>query len=983
MKTTTPIIILIVFLIESFHVIAANESENSFGKNSPVTFIKNEGQWIPEIVYKGSSTGTSVSLLNDGLSFCNPGEEIENPDGTEVHTYYVWNLKFLNVASPASIVGADPQESKLSYLFGNDPSQWVIHPDEYSGINYLNIYDHIDLKFYGQQHDLKYDYLVHPGGSIASIQSAYDGIESLIINSSGELVVTTQWHTQIQRRPVAWQVINGVKQFIDVRYILLNDSTFGFAATNGYDQHYDLVIDPLFQMVWASYTNIPGSGNNINYCFANEMDTAGNVYLTGMVDGTFPITPGAYSGPGNIYPEIFVAKFSSDGSTMLYGTYLPGNSSEFGTDIAIDAMGQAYVTGVVDLNITGATTFPSTPNAYQPVHNSGSDAFLTVLNSTGTGLIYSTFLGGSNSETGYGVALGGNGIAYITGYTSIGNFPVVASQPMPSGDNDVFVAKFDITQFGSNSLIYSTRIGGGPFTYCKGRSIAVNSQGNVFITGTVFTNSATMLYPTSPGAYNNVFNGGMDGTMVFVTKLSATTPVYISYSTFIGPGTGSAIAVDQITDEVYIAGTTNTTTFPVTPGALQSVHNLQADAFATKLNATGSALVYSTFLGGPMGDNGTGLAINSAGEAYVAGITQDQFPTSPGAIQPNNAGHYDFFVVNLNATGTGYGCGGSTYVGGSSADYSGSFYDFPSPKVSIRDNGGVNDTIAVSSTTHSQDFPTTAGSYGPVKINGIADQPVFFKMTCFSPGSVPNGQITSNTVSLCNDGTVDFVDQTANNPTQWTWYFPGASPATSILQNPSGISYSNQGTFNVTLVACNSFGCDSTVFPNYITVYPGPNIPFLITSGDTIISTPAYSYQWYNGGVAIPGETNQYFVPTQDGVYYVMVIDSLGCTAVSKSATITDVVSLDLSESQLKIFPNPVTGNATVQFTSDNAEIVSLRLMDASGRIIYKLHEGKISVGENRISFDLSGVVKGVYFVEMIRGTGEFEVVSRVRLVHL
>lgn len=962
--------------MNSIHAEAGSSATNSFGNNSPVTFIKNQGQWIPEIIYKGTSTATSVSLLNDGISFCNAGEEIENPDGSEVHTYYVWNLRFLSTTGSIITEGENLQESKLSYLFGNDPSEWVIHPEEYASINYKNIYHQVDLKFYGQMYDLKYDYIVKPGGSIASIQSAYEGIEELTINSVGELEVRTQWHTQVQRTPVAWQIKNGVQQFVNVQYVLLNDSTFGFTATNGYDQHYDLIIDPLFQMAWASYTNIPGGGNNINYCFANEMDNAGNVYLTGIVDGTFPITPGAYSGPGNVYPEIFVAKFSSDGTTMIYGTYLPGSSSEFGADIAVDALGRAYVTGVVDLNITGITNFPSTPNAYQPVHNSGSDAFLTVLNPTGTGLIYSTFLGGSNSESGYGIALGGNGTAYITGYTSIGNFPVVASQSLPSGDNDVFVAKFDINQSGSSSLIYSARIGGGPFTYCKGRSIAVNSQGNAFITGTVYTSSSTLLYPTSPGAYNNVFNGGMDGTMVFVTKLSSTTPVYIEYSTFIGPGTGNAIAVDPATNEAYVAGTTNTTSFPVTPGALQTVHDLQADAFALKLNANGSALQYSTFLGGPMSDIGTGLALNSAGEAYISGIAQDQFPTSPGSFQPNNAGTYDFFVVNLNSNGNGYGCGGSTYVGGSDADYSGSFYDYPSPKVSIMDNGGVNDTILVSSTTHSQDFPTTPGSYGPVKINGIADQPVFFKLTCFSPGALPDGDITSTDVSLCDNGTIDFSDQSLNNPTAWTWYFPGAVPSTSTLQNPMGVTYSNQGSFDVILVACNSFGCDSTVFPDYISVYPGPGIPFLITSGDTIISTPAYSYQWYNNGIPIPGDTNQYFVPTQDGVYYVEVTDSLGCSAISKSATITAVEEFSETDPSVTIYPNPVSDHSVILVRSNGAGFIKLHLFDVAGKFVRKIYEGELKSNVSEIEFDEVGLGKGIYFLEIVSGknTGRIKV---------
>lgn len=552
-----------------------------------------------------------------------------------------------------------------------------------------------------------------------------------------------------------------------------------------------------------------------------------------------------------------------------------------------------------------------------------------------------------------------------------------ATQTFPTGDIDVFVSKFDINQSGNNSLVYSTRIGGGAFSLCHGKSIAVNSYGNVYITGTVFNNSSAMLYPTSPGAYNNAFNGGVDGTMVYVTKLSNTLPVTINYSTFIGPGTGNAIAVDRATDEVFIAGTTYTTTYPVTPGALQPTHALMTDAFVTKLNSAGSGLIYSTFLGGDWGDLGTGLAINSAGEAYVAGIAQDLFPTSPGGFQPNNAGTYDFFVVNLNATGTGYGCGGSTYVGGSDADYSGSFYDFPSPKVSILDHGGFNDTILISSTSHSQDFPTTPGSYGPVKINGIADQPVFFKMTCATPGALPEGLINSSDAVLCSDGTINFTDASTNNPTSWNWYFPGASPSGSVLQNPAGINYTSTGSFDVILVACNSFGCDSTVFPNYITVSQGPSIPFLVTSGDTIISTTAYAYQWYNGTTPLAGETNQYFVPTQDGVYYVMVSDSLGCTAVSKSATITAIEAIINTNSQITIYPNPVSDQSTILISLKASDKISLHLLDITGKLVRKIYEGEVKSGITEIYFDENRLGKGVYFLEMV-GKGN---VKRVRVL--
>ncbi|HYV92426.1 MAG TPA: T9SS type A sorting domain-containing protein, partial [Chitinophagales bacterium] len=504
--------------------------------------------------------------------------------------------------------------------------------------------------------------------------------------------------------------------------------------------------DPLFQFVWCSYTKAIGSSDNRNYCFANAMDASGNVYLTGMVDGTYPTTPGAYSGPGSVDPEIFVSKFSKDGTTLLYSTYISGSSDEMGLGIAVDASGQAYVVGHAMANWTGSNTYPTTSSAFQPAMYTygGYDAILTVLNATGTGLVYSTYLGGSGDDEAYAIALGTSGLVYITGstYSSGNTFPTkgtsIAAQQSAQGYHDVFVAKFNITLSGNSSLIYSIHLGGGGDDF--GRSIAVNSAGNTFVTGR-FQAISSPNFPTTSSVYSTTYSGGSDNMMVFVTKLSASTPVTYSYSTYLAPGIASGIAVNPSSGEAYIVGSTRTFSFPTTAGVLQDVHgqdgagNPNGDAFVTKLNSTGAALIYSTFLGGSWSEGGTGIAVNSAGEAYVTGVALPEFPTSAGALQSNHAtggGDLDFFVVQLNSAASAYGCGGSTYIGGNDNDYGTMMYDYASPKISLRDHNGVNDTVSVSGTSHSTNFPTTSGSYGPTKLNGISDQPVFFKLTCVS-----------------------------------------------------------------------------------------------------------------------------------------------------------------------------------------------------------------------------------------------------------
>jgi gliding motility-associated-like protein len=858
---------------------------NSTGSTGTVSFLQNKGQWNEQILFHASTGNTNIQLLKNAISFSQVRGDIDENEGQLL----VWNMQFLNASSILTISGNGGKPTVHHYLSGNDPSKWIHNPVQYESVTYNNIYKNTDLHIYGDGKNLKYDYILHPGAGINSITSTYAGVNKLYIDANGDLEVHTPWSIQIQKAPVSWQLINGSKKNVKIRYTLLNDTTFGFTSA-GYNPDFDLVIDPLFEMVWSSYTQATGVSNNINYCFANAMDKDGNVYLTGFVDDTFPITPGAYSGPGTIVPEIFVAKFSSDGTTMLYSTYLPGNSSEFGSDIAVDDSGRAYVTGVVDLNFTGITDFPSTPNAYQPVHNTGSDAFLTVLTADGSGLVYSTFLGGTGSETGYGVVVTSPGIAYVTGNTTNNNFPVVNAAPVVTGDNDAFVAKLDINQSGTASLLYSLHIGAGQFNSVSGRSIAVNSAGNVFITGSVFNSFGTINFPVTPGAYSTVYNSGSDNMAAYVLKLSATTPVSIDYATYIGPGIGNGVTVHDATNEAIVTGATNTFTFPVSTGALQGIHgqdasgNGNSDAFVMRLNATGTGIIYSTFLGGPLQDIGQGVAVNSAGEAYVSGMARQDFPTSPGAYQETNAGSFDFFVVHINPAGTAYACGGSTYVGGADEDYTGSFYDYPAPKISLIDNGGVNDTVSVSATTHSINFPTTPGVYGPVKVNSIADQPVFFKLSCTPAGVPPDAAFNITVTPGCNSVNVNFNDSSSNNPTSWQWTFQGGTPSTSTVQNPQGIVFTVSNSYTTTLVACNSFGCDSTsqiiqiLVPQNIPVNLGNDTTVCNGATVTLSATPGLaSYSWQLNG-SNTGNNQATLNVTQPGIYTVTVIDTLGCT---------------------------------------------------------------------------------------------------------
>jgi Beta-propeller repeat len=439
--------------------------------------------------------------------------------------------------------------------------------------------------------------------------------------------------------------------------------------------------------------------------------------------------------------------------SLVYSTYLGGSGYEQGFGIAVDASGNAYVTGftesanfpftagafqttlggtedafVTKLNPTGSglvystylgggggsddgegisvdasgnayvtgrtfsTNFPTTAGAVQTTFGGSEDAFVTKLNPTGSGLLYSTYLGGSGFDGAFGIAVDGTGNAYVTGFASA-NFPTTAGafQTTRGGLEDAFVAKLNPTGSG---LVYSTYLGGSGSDV--GARIALDTAGNAYVTGVTGSTN----FPTMPGAFRTTSGGGPDDA--FVTKLNPTGSGLV-YSTYLGGSVndeGDGIAVDTA-GNAYVTGETASTDFPITAGAFQTTFGGGPfDAFVTKLNPTGSGLVYSTFLGGGADDVGIGLSIDAGANAYVTGYTESaNFPTIAGALQTTSGGGRDAFVTKLNPTGSGLLY--STYLGGSGSDEG----------EAIAVDTMSNPNVYVTGDTNSSDFPTTAGAF--------------------------------------------------------------------------------------------------------------------------------------------------------------------------------------------------------------------------------------------------------------------------------
>ena len=541
------------------------------------------------------------------------------------------------LGAKGTLRGLDPM-GNANFLVGQDPSQWRTGLPTHQKILYSNLYPGIDLLYSGAKGRVKSEFRVAPGGRPEDIRVEYS--VGLSIDDSGRLHAADL----IEAAPEIYQDAPSGRISVAGRYRLLDARTMGFEI-DAYDVSLPLVIDPVI-----SYATYMG-GTGLGAVTGVALDSAGDLYAAGWTEAlNFPIVLATQAASAGSV-DAFIVKLNPSGTALLYATYIGGSGDDRAAAIAVNTSGQAYVTGS-----TASTNFP----LLLPVRTTlggAKTAFVLKLNATGNQLLYSTYLGGNNYDLGTAIAVDAAGGAYVAGDTLSTNFPVLGGfQAASGGGTDVFVSK--LTPAGA--LSYSTYLGGAANEHAGG--IAVDASGAAYVAGgTTSTN-----FPLA-GAIQATNHGAQDA---FVTKLSANGAA-LSYSTYLGGSgaiaseQGNGIAVDA-SGNAYVAGVTNSTDFPVTAGVLQTQFKGVSDAFAAKINPTGSALVYSTYLGGSDLDWASAIGVDSGSNAYVAGYTSSgDFPLS-NAVQPGFGGLYDAFVAKLNATGNALGF--STWFGGGGSD---------------------------------------------------------------------------------------------------------------------------------------------------------------------------------------------------------------------------------------------------------------------------------------------------------------------------
>ncbi len=746
--------------------------KNTFGL-LPLAFEPNEGQADSKVKFLARGSGYTLFLTETGafLSWAGP----EGRGKKEAHPWY--SPKLPN-AKPSlrshqtvwlGLQGADPRVSweggqKLpghsNYFLGNDPKNWHSNIPQYSRVVAKDVYPGIDMVYYGRQGRLEYDFVLKPGADPGLIRLAYSGPRGIHLDGEGDLYLGKGLGAAVFEAPVAYQDLAGRRMTVNGRYALVGRGIIGFRMGT-YDRTQPLVIDP----VLAYSTFLGGIRQEEGTGIA--VDVGGNAYIVGYTDSTnFPITAGAFQHTIAGF-NAFVTKLNPTGTALVYSTYLGGITAEpgltlgwpvnQGNAIALDAGGNAYVTG-----FTGTTNYPTTPGAFQTAVGGNYDAFVTKLNPTGSALVYSSYLGGSQNDEGTGIAVDAGGNAYVEGDVSSPNFPTTpgAYETVAPPLSGLFITKVNPNGTG---LVYSTYLNGTDVS--NGFGIALDPADDAYIVGYTLGG-----FPTTPGAFQTIFATGASDIMVTELNPSGSGLVYSTYLGGNGNNYGGVIAVDSA-GNAYVGGSTNATNYPITAGAYQTVQKGQ-NAVVTKLNAGGASLAYSTYLGGTVAEYAYGLAVDPSGDAFVSGWTaSSDYPATPGAFQTTLGGSQDAFLFELNPTGTNLLY--STYLGGSSIEYG--------QGLAMDGSGG----LYITGMTTSANFPTTAGAYQTVigDTGGFGDAYVTkFAFATFTPTVTPP---SIPTPTPTNTPTITPTNSPTLTPTSTHSFTPSLTATITLSNTPT------------------------------------------------------------------------------------------------------------------------------------------------------------------------------------------------------
>ncbi len=992
---------------------------NATQNNSDVRFTENKNQWDQHILYRAQLDGGVMFLEKDGFTYNFYDKETlrknhgRGKDARSVNTTikaHAFRTTFLGALPAVKTISKNAAPDYSNYFIGKE-NKWAGNVKNFREVNYKNLYEKIDLQLLGFQNSVKYNFIVAPLGNINDIKIGYEGLDQIYLEK-GTLHLKTSINEIIEQSPYAYQWIGSRKVEVQCEFVLEN-KTVRFNFPQGYNKAYELIIDPVLVFACSSGSLADNFGMTATY------DAEGNLYSGGTCFNVgFPTTLGAYDTSYNgivTYgrTDVVITKYDASGKFLQYSTYLGGSDgTEIVTSLVVDAQNNLLLYGA-----TGSKDFPVTAGAIDPTFNggirlrfvyngtffdNGTDIYVSKLNSTGTALLASTYIGGTmndgvnvNNDSIFIPGVGGYefpadslqynygdqyrgeinvdkfGNVYIASSTRSANFPIVNGFDKHfDGKQDAVILKLNTNL---TNIIWSSFLGGSDND--AGYALALDNQSNVYITG----GTRSLNFPSTTGVKQPAHAGGKaDG---YIAKIKNDGSAILN-ATYWGTSAYDQTYFIQLDkkENVFVVGQTDGK-MPVTAGVYVDSASGQ---FITKFNKTLDAVIFSTVFGNKNGlpnispsaflvDYCENIYVSGWGGNIITGFPTTGMPITSNAIQPTTDGfNFYLFVLSKDAKSLIY----ASYFGGpiseehvdggtSRFDKKGIVYqsvcagcggnsDFPvTPGSWPNDPGHVNHSDNCNNGTFKLDFqiPVAQADFTVDHLEGCAPLIVHFKnqststkiLWDFGNGNTstdvnPVKQYDSagvymvklfiNDPASCNiwdttfqyitvhesinadfdflsppcSNAVSFSDSSAKNPVSWKWYFGDGD--SSNVKNPVHV-YNASNTYNVTLVAMNSFGCKDTavVQVDFASVKTTISAPTKICRGTSaqLLATGGFEYHWLpTTGLDNPDIPNPQATPTVTTTYTVAIklVNSLGDTCsqtLSTTVTVIDISSLILS----------------------------------------------------------------------------------------
>lgn len=903
-----------------------NTPDNNVVRHGSLQFIENKGQWENKFSFKADIPTGNIFLEAKGITYLFYKEEdlkkihrhpspVNSSDGEIILHGHVFKVHF-SEANFAKISGSDKYPGIRNYFLGNNPSKWASYVNAYEKINYKEIYPFIDLSIYSYGNDVKYDFIVAPGGNVKDIKLEYEGVDNLYTDN-GNLYIITSVNTIIEQKPYAYQVINGNKEYVPCNFKVKNN-TLTFDFPSGYNKNHLLVIDP--RLIFSSFSGSTADnwGNTATY------DKDGNLYAGGIVFGptsafsNFPTTTGAfdlsYNG-GDV--DLAISKYSSDGSVFLYSTYIGGNASEIPHSLITNSKHELFIFGT-----TASTDFPTSATAYDTTFNggtlpypglniwppqeefpdkvngidfpTGSDIFVFKLDSIGANMLASTYIGGSDNDglnlsdntatawldtlsNNYGdefrgeIIIDANDNCYIASCTKSSNFPTQNPfQPTYGGgllDGVVFKLNPDFS-----SLVWSSYIGGSNSDVAY--SLQFDQNNNLYVCG----GTSSSNFPVKGTVYQSAFGGFADGFIAHIDN-SADTLIRATYTGTAAYDQTYFVQVDTNND-VYILGQTLGNK-AATPGVYANANGKQ---FIQKLNdSLNTEIFYTTFGSG-------GAEINISPSAFLVNVCQNIFISGWGGAvgrqkgnvfgMPITANAYDntadingefyFMLLGPDATSLLY----ATYFGGTFGR------EHVDGGTSRFDPDGIIYQSVCAGCGSSDDFPTTPGVVSTTNNSSNCNNGVIkFDFTELE------AIIDTSNLFLCGQGISKFTNNSYGGISYY-WNFGDGSDTTVGNQDTIEHFFDTIGVYNIFMVATDLTTCKArdtayaiiNVYPPNVNANAFPDTTICLGENAPLTATGGVTFKWVpSTGLDDSTSSNPIASPDSTTSYTVFITDSNGC----------------------------------------------------------------------------------------------------------